>query len=145
MRIEAEKKLMFKFSASNTCNCMGCYYVEDDWDITEYADTLEDLKEKAAIRIIESGIHIDYWYLSEAELLCYEDHQFELSSTDCKEKYPKFLTEITSSETYKAEKLKKEKKEELQKEKEKKKEENAKLLAEKKQYEKLKKKFKENE
>jgi hypothetical protein len=143
MKIEAEKKTMFKFSASNKSSCMGCYFSEDDWDITEYAETLEELKEKAAISIIESDIYIDYWYLSIAEMLFYENHSFELSSEDCKEKYPKFLTEILSSDIYKIEKKKKEDEKKAKEERAKAKAEKEKLDAEKRQYEKLKKKFEE--
>lgn len=73
MNIEAKIAEKFKFHA---------HAMSEDKTIDIYADTLDELREKAINKIIESDIYIDSWALIKIKLLIYKDYTFELEDTE---------------------------------------------------------------
>jgi len=118
-------RVAYEFSARNKSVCMGCYYPEDDWEIVEYGNTLEELADKVAKKLVETEIEIENPELSKVRLLTYEDQEFKLGWESFAEvETEPFIQSVKESETYKnlieakrveAEKEKKEKEEQAKK------------------------------
>jgi len=112
----------YVFHARNKCNCMGQHYMEDDWTINVWANSIEELVNAAAERIFNSTINIASWYIAKQEVVVKDDEEFLLlpiketlrvfsygfdvedfsGYSEVKEKeYENFVDDIVNSEIYK--------------------------------------------
>ena len=135
----------YKFVVQNRCNCLGCYYVEDDWTIEVIAEDLDTLQKLAIKEIVESRIVEDgqkQEKLYKIIYLEYEENQYVITEEECSyEETRKVFRNIVESEHYKSLLKLREEKDEKRKIEEQERLEKARIEHEKKQYEKLKEKY----
>jgi hypothetical protein len=145
MKVEAEVNEMYKFVAQNSCTARGCYFGEDDWQVTEYANSLEGLIPKVSKSILDSEIHIYGWYMYSLRVLLYGEKSFDLEDTiiDITKSVPDFLSTVCESDEYKKLKKIQDDKKKLKVMKEKEKELKDQEKEERKTFERLKKKYEE--
>jgi len=154
---------IYRLTIHNKDYAMGCHYPEDDWTITCYGRTIDELIQNAAIEIIDSRICWDYssfeiiqrteFYIggelvsvSEIEIPQVQPEpttQVDKVISTVKKQEPRDAIHrlIHSSDTYKELLEKRKEADEAAKAKKKAEEDKKKEEAERKQYEKLRKKY----
>lgn len=143
MKVKAEVKKIYKLHVCNNSSCMGQYYLEDDWDIILYGETLDELRSDAAYAFVNRKININHASLVKINCLHYDDHIFDL---DIEKELPNedtwaFVDSVYSSAIYKKLKKQQEEAEKRAKEKRKKEEEEKSLRRRLEMYKRLKEEF----
>jgi len=88
----------YKMRLRNSSVFMGCYYIEDDWDLEIIEEDLGSLKKSIAEEVIRSGIDIDSRELCPATYIKYKDHKFVVTEGDDDwEMARKIIDEVLSS------------------------------------------------
>lgn len=134
MQVQANLVSKLKFTAHND---------EDDWEISCYAETIEQLIDIVANKIVESNICIDSWWLERVDVLLYSETIFEVGNNEDLKTYPYFLEKVYASSTYISLKEKSDRKKQRKKENRMKIEKQQQEEREKKEYLRLKQKYEE--
>jgi len=105
IKVEAEIREMFQCVLYNKCMCMGQYYAEDDLEITVRADTIDDLRVRAAEAIMSNEMKPDRCYVNKANVLCYLNYVLHMEDLENSRfgstKSNEFLRSVLESERYK--------------------------------------------
>jgi len=103
MKVTVDLKKMLKFQAFNRDCRLGQYFGEDDWNITVYAETIDELRELVAKEFIDSRIDVISTYLTAVQCLCWKDYIFETTESceDTDLDAAGFYLSVLGSETYK--------------------------------------------
>lgn len=101
--VEVELADRFKIVLHNRDNHMGCFYIEDEWDITIYSPTIEDLITQATIEMVQRLIDVDEWTLEQCQVLIYNGNLYEVeeSAKDIKAEHSTLVDDIISTDSYK--------------------------------------------
>jgi len=84
MREKLEVELVdgLRLTLRNMCVCMGCYYAEDDWELSYVGETKEDLIAAAAEEVAFSRIHVSIAYLEKVQYLEHGDYKLVLEKVN---------------------------------------------------------------
>ncbi len=101
--VEAELTDRFKLVLHNNDRHCGCFYIEDRWDITLYAPTIDDLIKQAAVSMVLQLIKVEDWELEQCQVLIYNGNIYEIedSAKDVKKDHNTLVDDITSTDSYK--------------------------------------------
>ena len=81
----------------------GCFYPDDEWDITIYASTIKDLIAQAIVAMVSRLIRVDGWDLEQCQVLIYDGNLYEVenSAKSIKKDYSTLVDDIISTDSYK--------------------------------------------
>lgn len=102
-KVEAELADHFKLVLHNKDRHCGCFYIEDEWDITIYAPTIENLIAQATVSMVQRLIKVEEWELEQCQVLIYDGNIYEIkdSAKDVKKDHNTLVDDITLTDSYK--------------------------------------------
>ncbi len=100
--IEVELADRYKLVLHNKDMHGGCFYIEDEWDITLYAPTIKKLIDQAAVAIVLRLIDVGAWELEQCQVFIYDGNIYEIECfADVKKEYDSLVSNIISTDSYK--------------------------------------------
>lgn len=84
MKVDAEIKPFYKLTLGNRDTCMGCYYMEDDWDIIIYGETIQEIMDMSPEVMVNSEICLASRDLEVVACVVYQGMIFEMTDKETK-------------------------------------------------------------
>jgi len=101
--VDVELADHFKIVLHNKNMHCGWHYHEDEWDITVYAPTIEDLISQATKRMVSQLIDVWTWELTQCQVLIYDNNVYEVkdSAKDITAEHSTLVDDLISTDSYK--------------------------------------------
>ena len=102
-KVEVELADHFKIVLHNKDTYYGCFYLENEWDITIYAPTIEDLISQATKRMVQQLIDVHEWELTQCQVLIYDNNVYEVKDSvkDIMAEHSTLVDDLVSTDSYK--------------------------------------------